>query len=442
MERVLRRRKFDRHLRNSRPKDTDAHYLQWLHEDVIFTWQLDSMKPEVSERFINSDSVKDIWDTIIRLYPKLEDESRIAELNRKAMELLQEQRSVLEYANELNPLWSELDFYQPLPTDLAVREYLLKGRNHCFLTSLPPEFETVRSMLFIRENSLSFDESVVQVIREETRLKALPTTPAFLPIESQAFILKHNTDPPHGQSSNLGFTQAPNAKQSSNQSHYTKRKGDNKDSLWCDFCQRYHHTRETCWKLNGRPMISRSHVIYQPNTHSGQGYSTQVQPIIQSIEEKLKDKADKSEVDLLKEKIQQLAALISNSTSIIGSTSVANSGKNFILSKKISITTPQSAVNKDIRTAWILDSEAADHMTLIADLFTSYTPCPNNKNVQTADGTLLVVSGIGTLNLDPIGKLEHVLHVPQLFVSLVSVQKLASVQPYKIECDKIQHFSV
>ena len=49
-------------------------------------------------------------------------------------------------------------------------------------------------------------------------------------------------------------------------------------------------------------MISQSHIMYQPNTGSGQGYSTQVQPIIQSTEQKLKDKADKSEVDLLKEK--------------------------------------------------------------------------------------------------------------------------------------------
>ena len=127
-----------------------------------------------------------------------------------------------------------------------------------------------------------------------------------------------------------------------------------------------------------------------------------------------------------------------------------NSGKHVISSKKISIITPQSTVHKDPRNAWILDSGATNHMTPIADLFTSYTPCPNNKNVQIADGTLLVVSGIGTLNLDPIGKLEHVLHVPQLFVSLVSVQKLGSIQPYKIEfdglnaflCDKVQRWKI
>ena len=117
-----------------------------------------------------------------------------------------------------------------------------------------------------------------------------------------------------------------------------------------------------------------------------------------------------------------------------------NSGKHFILSKNISSITPQSTVHKFPRTAWILDSDATHHMTPIADLFTSYTPCPNSKNVHTSNCTLLVVFGIRTLNLDPIGKLEHALHVPQLFMSLVSVQKLASIQPYKIEFDGLNVF--
>ena len=64
-------------------------------------------------------------------------------------------------------------------------------------------------MLVNWEQSLSFDESDVQVIREETRLKALSSTLAFLPTESQAFILKHNIRPTHGKSPNLKFTRAP-----------------------------------------------------------------------------------------------------------------------------------------------------------------------------------------------------------------------------------------
>ena len=58
------------------------------------------MKLEVSDRFIDYASIKGTWNTVIELYSKLEDESRMAELNKRAMELLLGQQSVLEYSNE------------------------------------------------------------------------------------------------------------------------------------------------------------------------------------------------------------------------------------------------------------------------------------------------------------------------------------------------------
>ena len=39
-----------------------------LMKKISFTLLLDSMIPEVSERFIVSDSVKDIWDTLQTLF--------------------------------------------------------------------------------------------------------------------------------------------------------------------------------------------------------------------------------------------------------------------------------------------------------------------------------------------------------------------------------------
>ena len=76
-------------------------------------------------------------------------------------------------------------------------------------------------------------------------------------------------------------------------------------------------------------------------------------------------------------------------------------------------------------------------MPLMASVFTSYTPCGTNKKVQTANGTLLTVAGIGTVNLAPIGKLESILHIPKLFINLVSVQKIAPLIPYKIKFNRI-----
>ena len=133
----------------------------------------------------------------------------MAELTKKAMELLQEQKGVLEYSNELNALWSEIDFYRPLPTDPKGREYILKGRTYRFLTGLRPEFETIRTLLLRREHPLTFDESVVQVIQEESRVKAMQTQ---FSSDSQSFLLKNasltlgQTSGQSGQIPNTGYT--------------------------------------------------------------------------------------------------------------------------------------------------------------------------------------------------------------------------------------------
>ena len=164
-------------------------------------------------------------------------------------------------------IWDAIDFYRPLPTDPTGREYILKGRMYAFLTGLRPEFEMIRSLLLNRERSISFDELVIHVIKEESRLQSMKAPNRQ---ESQIFLTKSATTTSilststngHGQSNNAGTVQMAQ-KQSYNQAKkgYQPKKGDAKDNLWCDFCQRYRHTRETCWEIHGRPMISQSHKV-------------------------------------------------------------------------------------------------------------------------------------------------------------------------------------
>ena len=66
-------------------------------------------------------------------------------------------------------------------------------------------------------------------------------------------------------------------------------------------------------------------------------------------------------------------------------------------------------------------------MTPFHHFFVSYSPRISIKRVQTADGTLLRVAGIGSINIKPLGILHHVHHVPRLFVYLVSIQMLAKI---------------
>ena len=88
----------------------------------------------------------------------------------------------------------------------------------------------------------------------------------------------------------------------------------------------------------------------------------------------------------------------------------------------------------------ILDSGATDHMTLTNKFFKSYEPISPGKHVQTADGTLLPVAGLGTMHIQPIGLLTHVLHVPKLFVNLISVQRLAKLTEYRIFFDDLDAY--
>ena len=79
-------------------------------------------------------------------------------------------------------------------------------------------------------------------------------------------------------------------------------------------------------------------------------------------------------------------------------------------------------------------------MKPILNDFVSYEPWYTNKNVQTADGTLLRVARIGSIRMAPIGLLTLVLHVPKLFVSLLSVQKIAKMDEYQIIFDDVDAF--
>ena len=56
--------------------------------------------------------------------------------------------------------------------------------------------------------------------------------------------------------------------------------------------------------------------------------------------------------------------------------------------------------------------------------FSTYSPCPSNKKISTADGTLITVAGQGEVQISPSITLKNVLHVPKLSTNLISIQNL------------------
>lgn len=56
--------------------------------------------------------------------------------------------------------------------------------------------------------------------------------------------------------------------------------------------------------------------------------------------------------------------------------------------------------------------------------FSTYFPCPSNKRIATADGSLTTVARVGDVKISASLTLKNVLHVPRLSTDLVSIQKL------------------
>ena len=99
---------------------------------------------------------------------------------------MQGDRSVTEYAGELECMWREIDHYRPvLNPDSEERQYTLKDRLYKYLMGLNSEYETLVSQILAREKVHNFEEALKLVVREESTrhlrsdLKVNPESAAF-----------------------------------------------------------------------------------------------------------------------------------------------------------------------------------------------------------------------------------------------------------------------
>ena len=173
--------------------------------------------------------MQEIWDAVHKYHSNKNNRSKITQLVNKANLLQQGERSILEYANDLSTIFSEIDHYRPLVHSTGDRDYILMDRVYKLLQGLRPKFER-RSQLYNRGNPLTFDDAVSQLMTEESRLQEMRGEESSACAVSQPRATT-TTQP----------TPQPNA----------NRRGPirNKDNLWCNYCKRQDHEKEMHWKL-------------------------------------------------------------------------------------------------------------------------------------------------------------------------------------------------
>ncbi|RVX13764.1 Retrovirus-related Pol polyprotein from transposon TNT 1-94 [Vitis vinifera] len=181
---------------------------------------------------------------------------------------------------------------------------------------------------------------------------------------------------------------------------------------WCDHCKKPGHSRETCWKIHGKPVDWKP---CQPLEKEGRGNH------VATDEQSPQPEAspfNKEQMEMLQKLLSPLLSVQSqtgsSSNQVIGSGTLAHKGNFF----------SAFTAGKKRKKPWIVDSGASDHMTGDATIFDTYSSCPNNLTVRIADGSLSKVAGTGSVVLSRDLTLNSVLLVPNLDCNLLSISKL------------------
>ncbi|KAG6735946.1 hypothetical protein POTOM_061371 [Populus tomentosa] len=340
------------------PSPEDPKFTLWDEKDsMIMSWLWNSIMPEVCGPYMFLVTAKDIWDAVRQTYSKVKDAALIYEIKSKLSMTKQGNTMVIEYYNTMKSFWLELDYYQDFKMQcsddaMILKNYVKRERIFEFLAGLNIEFDQIRVQILGKETLPSLNE-VFSVIRAEegrrTVMLEVPNT------EGSAMMITN----------------------SRNLSDASRNKNDAMNG----------YTKETCWKLHGKPPKMGHNGGHKWNHSRGYAHLT-------NSEETAHESSTPEVRGFNKEEIERLRTLLNTMEKPSGSCSLAQNGK-------IPVSHVFSASNKNHSSIWVIDSGATDHMTYSADAFTSYQPCPSSKKIIVADGSLTTVAGQGTIPLNP-----------------------------------------
>ncbi|XP_034706095.1 uncharacterized protein LOC117929791 [Vitis riparia] len=253
------------------PETTASTYKKWIAENnMVMSWLVNSMTPDIGENFLSFDTAKEIWDIAKETFSNKENTSEIIQIEGILHDLRQGNLTVTEYFNTLTRLWRQLDTFE--------------RKNHG-VKPLP-----------------SLREAFSEVRREESRKNLMMGSHQQLNM---------------AESSALKTQFAP----------FDNRQKIKGGRPWCDHCRKPGHSRETCWKIHGKPVDWKPR---QPLEKEGRGNH------VATDEQSPQPEAspfNKEQMEMLQKLLSPLLSVQSqtgsSSNQLIGSGTLAHKGFGF-----------------------------------------------------------------------------------------------------------------
>jgi hypothetical protein len=307
-------------------------------------------------------------------------------------------------------LWQELDHYQNLQPKCSadavkIKKMIEEEHIYEFLGGLNSKYDPVRVQIFGKEPLPSLQKVFSHIQNEESRRSTMLHPSSQIPFA----LVSASPHPSRGDFKSRDGGRIADAT------------SDDKEKLFCDYCNRSRHSRETCWQLNGRPTNRGCGGHTSGATKPWANHTSTVEMDVPTLD------PSPSSTDmggLSKEEVEALRRLMSRlDTSTTASSSFAHTGN---------LATALHAFATPSEDPWVIDSGASDHMIGTSPLFSSYNPCSGRDKVRIADDSLSPVSGKGSISVTPSITLSSVLHVPDLAANLLSIACITLKLNYRV----------
>lgn len=254
-----------------------------------------------------------------------------------------------------------------------------------FLHGLNSELDEVRGRLLGMKPFPTIREVFAEVRREESKKKVMFSK--------------------SGHSSNEVYSPASTLNTFKGKTPQSSRGETAREKQWCDHCNRAYHTRETCWKIHGKP------VNWKPKNQRRGGQAGG-----QSVYMVEAEKGNPTPLTITTTQLELLQQLLSQ-TKVTKSENAENPTPMVSLATKGNIA--YSLISQRIPTnSWIIDTGASDHLTGSLNLFSNFESCDKPISVSMDDGTISFAKGKGAAVIGGL-ILKSVLYVPNLQCNLI-----------------------
>ncbi|XP_058212843.1 uncharacterized protein LOC131324747 isoform X2 [Rhododendron vialii] len=222
------------------PKPTSPNQLhQWQRcNDLVSSWILHSISPELRGSILYDTSSKEVWDDLHDRFSQ-PNASMLFKLKREISHLTQENMSVSQYFTRLKTLWDEQSSYIALPACTcgaikAVSDVYHQDRVLQFLQGLDSSYSNLRSQLLLLE-PLPSVQKIYSLIQQEEKQRELHHAPAMVPEAAALIVANRSNSAPKG----------PNDLQ------YRSRRPH------CNYCDQDGHIEAKCYKKHGYPLNAK-----------------------------------------------------------------------------------------------------------------------------------------------------------------------------------------